>query len=191
MVVPGSFLSTEEEFLPGENSYVSSDGRVYSDSVGVKATDHEEKAVNVVKKGRALKLVTRSCIAFCSVVLVKDQSVVVDIMEAYDPQNESTVVVFKGLNATLPVFSVANSYVKDLKELFKIGDILKCRVDNVSEFGIDLETKTDDSLGVVKAFCTVCRQPLKLVEANLKCSSCGSNEIRKISSDYLVLVSPV
>jgi len=178
-------LSTEEEFLPGQNSFADEKGSVYSDSVGEKAFDLEEKVVNVSKKSRDIKLIERNCIVYGRVSLVKEQIVVMEIVEAFDPADSSKKIVFGSPNAGLPVFSVSRDYVKSLSEFFKVGDVVKARVDNVSRVGIDLETKTDPSLGIVAAYCVTCRQPLHLFEDSLKCASCGSNEHRLISSEYL------
>jgi exosome complex component CSL4 len=83
------------------------------------------------------------------------------------------------------VSRVDTGFVKVLSEKFKIGDIVKARVDEIYPFGLELST-ADPSLGVVKAFCAKCRQPLHLFGAMLKCLSCGATERRKISSDYVL-----
>lgn len=183
LVYPGSFLGTEEEFLPGENCFEQSNG-IYSDSVGKEKFDFEEKVVNVKKFSPNVSMLSTGNMVHAVVVLVKEQACIMEIVEMYDPNNPQKKVVSGSKSSVLPVFSVMNSYVKFMSDYFKIGDIVKARVDKISPTGIELETKSNPGLGVIMAYCVSCRQALKLVEGELKCSNCGSNERRKISADY-------
>lgn len=183
MVFPGSFLGTEEEFLPGENCFEDSSS-VYSDSVGKEHFDFDEKVVSVKKLSPNVSMISTGNIVHAVVVLVKDQACVMEIIEMEDPERPDKKVVCGSKSSVLPVFSVMNSYVKFMSDYFKIGDIVKARVEKVSATGIELETKSSPGLGVIMAYCVSCRQALKLVETELKCSGCGSNERRKISADY-------
>ena len=101
-----------------------------------------------------------------------------------DQEHPDKKVVCGSKSSVLPVFSVMNSYVKFMSDYFKIGDIVRARVEKISNTGIELETKSNPSLGVIMAYCVSCRHSLKLVETELKCSNCGSNERRKFSADY-------
>lgn len=186
LVFPGSFLSTEEEFLAGKNCFQGENGDIYSDCVGIEQFDAEEKVVNVVKKTRDIHYLEVGHVVFGMVSLVKEQSVMVDILDAFDPKDPSKKIVFGSPLAMLPVFSVSQRYVKSLDDFFKVGDIVKARVDSIASAGIDLETKSAPSLGVVIAFCSNCRQQLKNFERTLKCSNCAAIESRHLSFDYLV-----
>ena len=86
----------------------------------------------------------------------------------------------------IAIFSAQNSYVKTLTSLFKIGDIVKCRVAMVSRHTIELETRSSPELGVIKGFCSRCRKPLKLFDQFLKCGSCSNEEQRKLSTEYIL-----
>ena len=183
MVFPGSFLGTEEEFLPGENCFEQSSS-VYSDSIGKEHFDFDEKVVSVKKLSPDVSMLSIGNVVHAVVVLVKDQACVLEILEMEDLQKPGKKVVSGSKSSVLPVFSVMNSYVKFMSDYFKIGDIVRARVEKISPTGIELETKSSPGLGVVMAYCVSCRSALKLVEAELKCSNCGSNERRKISADY-------
>ena len=74
-----------------------------------------------------------------------------------------------------------NSYVKDLRSLFSMRDILKAKI--VDERQMRLSTG-DEDLGVIKAYCNRCLTGLMRKEGKLICPNCGNNETRKMSSAY-------
>ena len=184
LVFPGSFLSTEEEFFPLENCYQDESGSVFSDCVGKKSFDLEEKTVSVQKRARNISMISPGNVVFGVVLLVKEHAVVVEILEAIDRRAPSKKIVFGSSSATLPVFAVSNSFLKHLSSFFKVGDVLKARVESVSPAGIELETKSFPEFGVILAYCTVCRQALQKNEDRLQCANCANIEFRKASTEY-------
>jgi len=179
-VLPGEAVATAEEFVPGRNVF-ESDGEILSDSAGIVSVDPKFKEVNVDKR-REVSLLDRHSVVLGRVRLVKDSSVLIDVISAEHDGKEKAVNVTV---AMIPVRMVAREYVKNLRDFFKIGDIVRAKAEMVSRFAVDVRTNEPD-LGVVKAFCSKCRQPLHLSGQELKCISCGSNETRKISSEYVL-----
>ena len=179
LVLPGDFLTTEEEFLPGKNTF-SDDGTIYSDSSGEAVFNQKEKKVSVEKKREVLSLDIGS-IVYARVMLVKKSAVLVDIIHA---EKDNMERVISNSNASIPVRNVSRDYVKSLNDYFKIGDIVKAKVSFTSEYAIDLRTNEPD-LGVVNAFCSKCRHSLHSFGSKLKCTSCGNTEQRKLSKDYV------
>ncbi len=180
LVLPGEFLSTEEEFVPGANAF-DSEGNVYSGSLGFVEADSKTKEISV-RPSIGLHRLKPGSIAFGRVSLVKENSVSLSL-DASPSAEGRQIIAPRG--AMIPVRNVSADYVKSLKDCFKIGDIVKAKVTKVLPSGIDLATDHPD-LGVVKAFCSNCRKPLHLFGASLKCMSCGSTEKRKIARNYLV-----
>ena len=43
----------------------------------------------------------------------------------------------------------------------------------------------EDSLGVIRAACSVCKKTLQIKGGKLECDYCSSKETRKIADDYL------
>jgi len=183
LVFPGSFLSIGEEFLPGQNAFEHLDGNIYSSSVGEPVYDKDQKEVNVNGRTKPAKLVDAGSIVFARIKFVRESKASVEILQA---ENNDEKRKIGGLHAILPVFNVDNSYVKNLTDFFKIGDIIKARVANVTPFNVELETKSNPALGIVKGFCTNCRAALKMVQNGVKCPKCAMSAQRKFSTEYLV-----
>ena len=79
------------------------------------------------------------------------------------------------------VSNVRDSYVKRLSDEFRHFDIVKARVLDTERIRL---TTAEDSLGVVKAYCSNCKGELVLEGKKLKCPVCNMTETRKISTEY-------
>ena len=178
IVLPGEFLSTEEEFMPGKNAF-ESDGNLYSGSLGSVESDSKTKEISV-KPSVPISKVKPGSIVYGRVSLVKDNSVSIDLCP--DPESEERQIVCP-TSAMLPVRSVSRDYVENMRACFRVGDLVRARVMKLIPNGIDVETNQPD-LGVIKAFCTRCRKPMQIFGRNLRCLSCGNSETRKISNKY-------
>ena len=181
IAVPGDFLSTEEEYMSGKNTHVSEDGNVCSDSLGKSEIDNIEKSVSV-KALKNVELLDVGTIVRAKVSMLKPNSVFVEILSAEKNGNKRVV---PGAMAAIPVRNISRDYVEKLGDFFGVGDLVKAKISFYATYGTDLRTN-EPELGVVKAFCKKCRKPLYLFGNQLKCRSCGSNESRKISNDYLL-----
>lgn len=179
-VYPGNFLAFEEEFMAGQNAFENGDGKVYSTVMGTKKLDSTNHEVSVQKKGRSLELISRGCTVLGVVFNVKDNVVLIELKEA--ELDGKRRVITNGL-ASLVVFNISHEYVTSTYEVFKIGDIVRARVLDVTNYGIELHTK-DSDLGVIKAFGSVSRKPLILIGNQLRDPITGHTESRKISSEY-------
>ncbi|MFA4907077.1 MAG: exosome complex RNA-binding protein Csl4 [archaeon] len=181
IVFPGSLVASEMEFSSGKNAYTSEDGNVYSERVGVIALDDKNRTAQVEPKNRVPRILEEGSIVTGKVSLVKESSVLIEIIDAFDRDN-NPLVVHQSF-AQLPVRMASGFYVNDLGELFKVGDILKAKVTEVTSYGVTLTTKFPE-LGVTRAYCTSCRLPMRLFEGKLKCLECGLSDQRKIAADY-------
>jgi len=179
-VLPGDFLGIEEEFSPGRNTY-EEEGNIYAAGLGKVALEKHSKSINVEKK-RELVPISEGLIVIGRVTMVKENFVILELLAAENPHAE---VVLCQTVASLPIRNVSLSYVQNMKDAYRIGDIVKARISMYSPLAIDLRTN-EPNLGVIKAFCTHCRKPLHLFGTVLKCTGCGRTESRKISSDYLL-----
>ena len=182
VVLPGSYLGSEEEYVPGSNVYADGEGNVYADSTGIPVFDQKHHSVSV-QKPKEVKILEEGAIVTGIVSLVKDNVALVDMRHAEKNGQKLNIHMSMGVMA---VFNVANMYVKSLSSMFRVGDIVKARVASVSRHTIDLETRSSPELGVIKAYCGRCRKPLKLFGETLKCAACSNEEGRKLSVDYLL-----
>jgi hypothetical protein len=83
------------------------------------------------------------------------------------------------MDAVLPVTAIRSSYVRDIRDEVKIGDIIRARVEKFTKTGADISMAGRDC-GVVCAFCPRCRNRMGLKERIFVCNSCGWKERRKI-----------
>lgn len=175
-VAPGTFLGTEEEYIAGSGTYIEG-GKVYSSAAGV--VRESDKNLSVDQKA-ALHSVKPGTIVYGRVEDVFEPIARVSVIPV-----SSKGVRFAGLpdQCVIRISNVKMGYVKQIHDEFKIGDIIKAKVIDVSKGEVALGTK-EDNLGVVKAFCTTCRSPLCLVGSSLVCGKCGGKEMRKLSKEY-------
>ncbi len=172
-------MGYEEEFVAGKHAYESG-GSVYSDSIGMKSIDSSKHEAGVSKATREVKILERGCTVLGVVSLVKQHSVLVEIKEAEKDGERRSV---HDRNGSIAVFNISSSYVNSTDEMYRIGDIVKARVIEVTAYGVELETKAPE-LGVIKAFGIKSRKPLHLIDGKLRDAATGETEERKVSADY-------
>lgn len=182
MVFPGEFLTTEEEFASGQNTFTDDDGSVRADSVGVPIVNEARREIEVGKKARIVKAAGVGSTVFGRIMLVKDNMAVIELLSA-ESNGEPRRLLFS--SGSVMVSRVSQNYVKNLRDEFRIGDLVKAKIIEVSNYGIELST-SDRGLGVVKAYCSNCRQEMGLFAGKLRCIACGSMERRKLSESYML-----
>lgn len=180
IVYPGSFLGYEEEFLAGENAYVG-DGSINSEAVGSPVLDFASHVASVDKFTRNVKIIQRGVIVYGVVSAVRQNNVLV-VLKGAESSNGVFFVVHDS-NASLAVFNIDNSYVNDIQEFYRVGDVIRARVVDVTPYGIEIDTKAPD-LGVVKAYGIRSRKPLHLINGVLRDPTTGDFESRKVSTLY-------
>ncbi len=178
-VIPGSVLGSEEEYVAGPNAY-DVEGNIVADAIGTKVLDSTKYEAAVQKQTREVRIIERGCIVTCVVSLVKAAAVLVEIREAEINGQRRTV---HDRNGSINVRNIANSYVKSCEDMYRIGDIVRAKVIDITPYGVELETKAPE-LGVIKAFGIRGRKPLHLIDGALRDPATGATEERKISSAY-------
>lgn len=175
--LPGKLLGTEEEFIPGDWAYVE-DGRIYSCTTGG-AEIGSDRRINIKPLVTVPSLIRAGMMVYGRVEEIFEPVALVRI----DPVESGNIRQSSvRLMSVLHVSKVKNGYVRNVRDCVRIGDVIKARVEDVRKGEVYLNIK-DNNLGVVKAFCSRCRSPLVLRDMLLQCT-CGSREMRKLSSDY-------
>ncbi len=178
-VLPGDFLATAEEFVPGEGAY-EENGNIYSSTVGMVLVDIRTKKISVFPKTKTPPTLKIGDIVIGRVEEVRDQFLTVSIAALVGNENRELPPPRLAL---IHISKVQAGFVKDLSKLFKPGDIIKAKVLNAQPELIQLTT-IGRELGVLVAFCSRCRSPLDREGNKLRCPSCGSVETRKLSVHY-------
>jgi exosome complex component CSL4 len=175
-VLPGDVIGSAEEFIPGDCSYVKG-GMIYASTTGLAKLDEETRLASVIPKTNAPPKLCQGDIVVGEVVDLKESLVIVSLAFKKGYENRP----LSDEEATIHISNVRNSYVKDLRQMFSIRDILKAKI--IDEKQRRLSTG-DEDLGVIKAYCNRCTTGLVRKNGKLLCPSCANNETRKLSSCY-------
>jgi len=176
-VLPGEFIGTNEEFISGEQTF-NSGGKIYAAVTGNVKVNKSKRTIMIKPEVNSLNYIERGDTVIGQVGNIKNMVALVEIVHI-NGRGEREIVNLEP--AAIHISNIKNTYVKEISEELCPFDIVKARVLDVTNMRL---TIADKELGVMKAFCSRCRQPLKKTAAGLYCGSCGNKESRKISTDY-------
>ena len=117
-------------------------------------------------------------VIYGKIIDVRESGAMVEIAGIEGKEDREIVNVRTG---DIHVSNVRDSYVKRFSDEFRPSDIIRARVIDAERMRL---TTAEDSLGVVKAYCSNCRGELVLEGKKLKCPACNMTETRKISTEY-------
>ena len=182
-VAPGDKLGVIEEFLPGQGTYVDG-GDIRASRAGFLLLDLSERKVTVFRptEPRGASCVPRPG----SVVIgeVSETHQTYSLVRIWMVGRKHLTSFFTGL---LHISNVGLR-VRSMFNVCRPGDILRARVISVKNRVRHLSL-AGRRLGVIYAFCTNCGGLLKAREdKKLICETCGSLELRKLASDYGMVV---
>jgi len=178
-VLPGDHVGAIEEYMPSAGAFSSDEG-VYSSNIGKLELDAKTHSARVKPKTRVAKLQGVGSVTVGVIAEASDSVAIVDLAQLdYDKVS----LVPNGVSAVLHVSNIRRDYVKDLRDELRIGDIIRARIIESNEHTTKL-TIDGRELGVIKAFCIRCRQPLRMSGSKLICDRCGDIENRKTAEDY-------
>ena len=178
-VVPGDFLATAEEFVPGDGAYEEG-GKIYAASTGVVLVDVRTKRISVFSRTAGPPTLKRGDIVIGRVEEVREQTANVYIGVLRGREDRELPLPNLGM---IHISQVHTGYVRDLDRQFKPGDIVRAKVLNARREPVQLTTAGDE-LGVIVATCSRCREPLERDGTKLRCQNCGNVEFRKLANDY-------
>jgi exosome complex component CSL4 len=175
-VLPGDVVGSTEEFVSGDCTY-SRGGKIFASTAGLVRIDSKTRSASVMPKSNAPVRLSQGDIVVGEVIDLKDSLVIVSL--AFKKGHENRPLSDE--EATIHISNVRSSYVKDLRQLFSLRDILKAKIIDERQMRL---TTGDEDLGVIKAYCNRCLAGLAKKENKLVCPNCGSTETRKTSSAY-------
>jgi len=175
-VVPGERLGVIEEFIPGRGTY-EEDGIVYSEVTGLARIDMVNKTVEIQRKAKRPLIPEEGSTVISIVTSTQDKVAQVSILEI------DQVRVGTPFSGILHISSSSPRYERTMKEVCKTGDIVRAKIVSTKNRVPQLTT-IGRGLGVVRAYCSQCGQPLVQRNHLLQCPSCGKVERRKMADDY-------
>jgi exosome complex component CSL4 len=176
LVLPGEFLGTAEEFVPGLGTYEDG-GRIYAALLGHPKVDPADHAVRVEALHAVPRLQEKDAV-YARVEEIKSAMAVVTILAAA----EGGRLVPGAPDGTIHISKAKDGYTDTLADEFAPGDIVLAEVLQ-SHPTVKLST-APASLGVVAARCQVCHALLERQGKELSCPRCGRHERRKLSEAY-------
>lgn len=177
-VLPGDFLGTSEEFMPGPGTY-DQDGKLYATARGVLAVNSKERVVSVLTPKGGPPDIKEGTVVYGRVSDARGTFV---LLEVACVQGQETRAVPKLENALIHVSNIRDSYVEYADREFAYMDIVRAKIIDAKALKLGTAGK---NLGVVKAYCSVCRVAMaKKGENRVECPLCLRTESRKLADDY-------
>src|SRR5665647_955105 len=176
-VLPGEIVGTTEEFKPGPGTVISA-GDIYSTATGNVIIDRKVRIVSVKPNTLTPNILKVGDIVYGKITDVRESGAMVEVAGIEGKEDREIVNSRLG---DIHVSNVRYSYVKRLSDEFRPSDIIRAKVIDTERIRL---TTAEDSLGVVKAYCSNCRGELELEGKKLKCPVCNMTETRKISTEY-------
>jgi len=167
--LPGEQLAIGEEFLTSKGTF-EENGIIYASKIGEKKVDKYSVGVQSKKN---VSMIQKGDIVIGKINDTYDQIAPVKI-EALENGK-----VINNAYAFIRISSVTNGYAKNFREYFRIGDIIKAEVFDITNLGIYLST-AKPGLGVIKTRCSRCKNEIGKTEAGFVCTNCRNIERRKV-----------
>jgi len=175
-MLPGEFIGTEEEYLEGNGTYLE-DGKLYASVAGDLHVDSKHRATIIAKDKIPDMRVGATVYGKVDEVFESKAFVTLEFSEI---SRKKKTIKMQGI---IQVSEIKNEYVRVLRDELKVGDIIKGKVIDVTPFNVIISFK-NRGLGVIKAFCSKCRQELSLKGNILECGNCGNKENRTLGFPY-------
>lgn len=183
-VTPGDEVGVIEEFIPGNNVDVDSDGKLRSTIIGVVIRDAKAHIINI-KPIKDTELLNVNAIVYGRVMAIPNDRVV--IIKITSVSNDGNITELRNkFTGIIPPSQLSNSRIDSASRVVGIGDIIKARV--ISRGPPYTLTIRDPQLGVVYGVCPRCGGPMRMLNYDqLKCTVCGFVTSKKVSvSEYWV-----
>jgi len=174
VALPGDFLASPEEFLPGKNTYEQGD------------------SVRARLPGRVERDLSKREVAVRAAVVAEIPTVgdlVVGQVEAAMTSTAGVRIAYLNGKQTRAGFPGTISTRGERggrgerPTYVKLGDVVRARVASTMN-GMNLLSLDEPHLGVLASLCSVCGTPLKRGDGRARCEECGNVEERKFADDF-------
>lgn len=176
LVLPGEYLGTAEEFVPGHGTYEDG-GRIYAALMGRSRVDPNDRAIRV-EAIHAIPRIQEGDLVYGRVDELKSAMAIVTVL--------ASAATGRGVpgtpEGTVHISKAKDGYTESLQEEFAPGDLLLAKVLQ-SHPTIKLTT-APPQLGVLAARCQACHALLVSAGRELECPRCGNRERRKAAKGY-------
>jgi len=178
--VPGERLAEVEEFMPSDGS-CELDGIVFATNVGDVQYDSNDRVVRVVFPKRSPRLNVANSIVYGRISQTFDHYAAVEL---YPYSTRRYRLLPSSKHATLHISKIRKGFVKSVRGELGVGDWIRAKIISIQKKRFIQLSTEDAQYGIIKAYCSLCRQPLLRRGAALYCPRCKRSFRRKISGDY-------
>ncbi len=176
MHFPGEVICHEEEALPGTGVFIE-EGKILANIAGEVVRKQGHVSLHTKKR---IVFAKRGYIVYGMVKTVLEDRAVVDVLLSRR-KKERTYIAPQ--DALIHVSQIKPSFVENIHKELSVGDIVKAKITSLSPV-LSLSIK-ENGLGVVLAYCSNCRTPLRRIGPSLLlCPYCRRRETRKLAEDY-------
>ncbi len=178
VVFPGDEIATAEEFVPGPGTF-EEDGTVYAARIGHLVLDSSEFVARVDPVTSIPVQLQAGDIVIGVIQAVRSTMAIVEVRARADlPERQ----ISGDTNGTLHISKVAEFYVDNLEEAYRLGDIIRARVTD-NDPSLQLSTKGPE-FGTLKTYCPRCRTAMVRKGKGVICPECEWKDSGKIADDY-------
>ena len=178
-VLPGDKLGAVEEYTPGFGAYAT-DEELFSSNIGNIDIDQKKHVARVTCSTRIPKMQREDIITLGVIAEVYENTALIDLLPF---ESKSFYFVPQETTAILHASKIKRGYVDKVSSEIRTGDIVRVKIIEVSRHSINVTTD-GKNLGVIKAYCSRCRNELQKIGYSLLCPKCGNKESRKTAFDY-------
>jgi exosome complex component CSL4 len=177
IVLPGDEVAVAEEFEAGEGTF-EEHGRIYAAQPGHLELDAQHRVARVAAFNPPAHLRVDEVI-YGAVDEVRASMVEARVLAVHGRDRQVAGVIA----ASLHVSKISNAYVENIRDVMRLGDIIRARVIQ-TEPSLQVTT-AEANLGVVLALCANCRGPMERAGADrVRCPKCERTDSRKLTADY-------
>lgn len=177
MVAPGDMVAMAEELMAGHGTF--QDNRIIRSCIVGKFKVDRKNMLAIVEPLTSEPLILKEGdIVICEVKQIMDNMVITSIIHVAGKKRQ----IAGEKDGAIFISNISEEFVTHPNTKYRIGDIIRAKITKVDPV-IQLSTKGKE-FGVIKAFCTNCRNPLIRKGNMLECPVCMRKEERKIADDY-------
>lgn len=177
VLMPGDYVATSEEFIPGYGTYEER-GKIFAAITGHLDLCMNEMTASILPRGSAPVLLEFGDTVIGCVVKVVKGYVYVEILGKKGEKR----ALSGDSNARLHISNMSRHFVKDTNQSFSENDIIRAKVIRTAP-ALELST-ADDHLGIIMATCHCCANTMEIEKGCLLCRECKIMLRREITNDY-------
>ena len=135
----------------------------------------DKELIDIFKQIPTKKNINEGDVIIGRVMMVTNKLAKIEFLDSIENK-----VFSPAKEGVLFVNNITNGYLDKVQDLIMPGDIVKAKILSKDDFGFIL-TINEPELGVIKANCYKCKQPLDITKQPVRCIKCKTEQPRKVA----------